>query len=397
MYKNVGYGRKEIADAAYDQMLKLTSSPGQHTAVTPVRLAAKLAQITPGSLSRVFFVTGGSEANETAVKMAKQYQRLSGFGNRYKIIARRGEYHGATHLTMALGKPSGGFWADYEPLVPGIRHIPQPYCYRCPAGATSTDCELECAKELENMIAFEGPEQVAAVIMTPICQSTPVAVPPPEYWPMVRAACDKYGVLLIDDEVVTGFGRTGKMFGIENWGIVPDIMTMAKGLTSGYLPLAACIARSEVAQKFAGEEKETFRHTITFGGNPVACAAALANLQIIEREKLTERATALGKYFEEQAQILYSHPIVGDIRGLGLFYAIELVMDRKTKERFSPTVRLEARLSSKLRVAGLLTRVHAGAVRFIPPLCITESEIDDSISMMDRAIGEVEEELSINT
>jgi adenosylmethionine-8-amino-7-oxononanoate aminotransferase len=397
MYKNVGYGRKEIAEAAYEQMLKMTSPPGEHTAVPPVKLAAKLAQITPGSLSKAFFVTGGSEANETAVKMAKQYQRLSGFGNRYKIIARRGEYHGATHLAMSLGKPTGGDWADYEPLVPGIRHVSQPYCYRCPFELVYPDCSLVCAKELEKVIEFEGPEQVAAVIMTPICQSTPVIVPPQEYWPMIRATCDKHGVLLIDDEVVTGFGRTGKMFGIENFGVVPDIMTMAKGLTSGYLPLAACIANTEVARKFAGEDRETFRHVITFGGNPVSCAVALVNIDIMERERLPEKVGALGDYLKDQIQILYKHPVVGDIRGIGLMYAIELVKDRKTKEKFGKKLGLDNRFVGKLREAGLLTRVRGGAIRFIPPLTITRSEIDESIAIMDQVIGELGKEISANT
>lgn len=393
MYKNIGYGRKEIAEAAYDQMLKLTSSPGEHVPIPPVKLAAKLAQITPGDLSRTFFVTGGSEANETAVKMAKQYQRLSGFGNRSKIIARRGEYHGATHLTMALGRISPDAWANYEPLVPGIRHIPQPYCYRCPYELAYPDCGLTCARELERVIEFENPEQVAAVLMTSICQSTPVIIPPAEYWPMIRSICDKYGVLLIDDEVVTGFGRTGKMFGIENWDVVPDIMTMAKGLTSGYLPLAACIATTTVAGKFAGEEKEAFRHIITFGGNPVSCAASLANIDIMERENIPENVAAMGEYFKDRVQTLYDHSMVGDIRGIGMMWAIELVKDRKTKERFDKKLGLDKQIQIKFRDAGLITRVRGGAIRFLPPLIITREEIDESIGIMDRVIGEFEKAL----
>jgi len=395
MYKNIGYGRKEIAEAAYDQMLKLTSSPGEHIPIPPVKLAAKLARITPGSLSRTFFVTGGSEANETAVKMAKQYQRLSGFGSRCKIIARRGEYHGATHLAMALGRLSPDAWVNYEPLVPGIRHVPQPYCYRCPYGLVYPGCELACAKELDRVIEFENPEQVAAVLMTSICQSTPVIIPPAEYWPMIRSICDKHGVLLIDDEVVTGFGRTGKMFGIENWDVAPDIMTVAKGLTSGYLPLAACIASTEVARKFAGEEKEAFRHIITFGGNPVSCAASLANIDIMEREKIPENVAALGEYFKDRVQTLYDHPIAGDIRGIGMMWAIELVKDRKTKEKFDKELGLDKRIQAGLRDAGLLTRISGGAIRFLPPLTISREEIDESIAVMDKVIGEFEKELSL--
>jgi len=392
MYKNIGYGRKEIAEAVYAQMLKITSSPGQHVPVTQVTLSSRLARITPGSLSKTFFVTGGSEANETAVKMAKQYQRLSGFARRYKIIARRGEYHGATHLTMSLGRPFADAWTNYEPLVSGIRHVPQPYCYRCPYGLAYPDCKLVCARELERVIEFEGPEQVAAVIMTPVCQSTPVIVPPSEYWRIIRDICDRHGVLLIMDEVVTGFGRTGKMFGIENWGIVPDIMTMAKGLTSGYLPLAACIVKGEVAKQFADQETETFRHIITFGGNPVSCAAALANLNIMEKEKIPEQVTAMGEYLTDKIQVLYEHPIVGDIRGIGLMVAVELVKDRKTKEPFGKEADLDQRVRAKLREAGLLTRVHGGSIRFLPPLTISRDELDESIAIMDKAIGEFEKE-----
>jgi len=389
MYKNVGYGRKEIADAAYAQMLKLTSPPQYDYATVPlIKLAAKLAQITPGSLSRTFFANGGSEANETAVKLAKHYQRLAGFGNRYKIIARREEYHGFTHLTMNLGKPSGMSWASYEPLVPGIRHIPQPYCYRCPLGLSYPACDLACARELEKVIEFEGAQMVAAVVVVAVSQITPVNVPPPDYWPMIKSICDKYGVLLIDDEVVCGFGRTGKMFGMENWGVVPDIMTMAKGITSGYLPLAACIAKSEVSQKF---EDEAFQQVITFGGLPTSCAAALANIEIIEKEKLVERAATLGEYVAQQMQTLYEHPMVGDIRGIGLMWGVELVKDRKSKERLTPEVGRD--LALKLRQAGLITRTQDGTIRFFPPLVITQDEIDESIAIMDRAIGELEKEL----
>ncbi len=393
MYKNVGYGRKEIADAVYAQMLELTSPPGGRggTTVPAVKLAAKLAEITPGDLLRTFFVTGGSEANETAVKMAKQYQRLSDFANRYKIIARMGEYHGSTHLTMSLGKRTGTAWAAYEPLVPGVRHISQPYCYRCPLELQYPDCGLACARELERVIQFESKEMVAAVIMTSICQSLPVIIPPPDYWPKIRSICDENGVLLIDDEVVCGFGRTGKMFGIEHWGVTPDIMTVAKGLTSGYAPLAACIASSKITKKF-DESKEPFSHIFTFGGNPICCTAALANLEIFEREKLVKRAATMGEYFSKQVQTLYEHSLVGDIRGIGLMWAIELVKDKKTKESF--TREEDKDIAGKLREAGILTAVTGGAIRFLPPLIINKDEIDEFLTIVDKVIGELEKELS---
>lgn len=391
MTRAIGYGRKEIADAVYAQMLKLSAPPGASgTTVPTIRLAAKLAQITPGSLSKSFFTTGGNESIETAVKMARHYQRLSGFGNRYKIIAREHEYHGQSFLAMALGKHSAAMFAPYEPLVPGIRHVAQPYCYRCPLRLEYPDCGVACAKELERVIQFEGPEMVAAFIATTVCQNAPVVVPPPDYWPTIRAICDKYGVLLICDEVVDGFGRTGKMFAVEHWGLVPDMMALAKGIASGYLPLGACIATSEVSKKF---DEALFIHLITYGcGTPAPCAAALANIEIIERERLPERAAAMGEYFSKKAEALYEHPTVGEIAGIGLLWNIELVKDKKSKERFGPAA--DALTVRKLREAGLITRVDGGAIRFTPPLIITEDEIDESIAIMDKVIGQMEKELS---
>lgn len=394
MYKNIGYGRKEIADAVYAEMMKLSSPPGHGSTVPPIRLANKLAQITPGSLSKCFFTTGGAEAIEVAVKISKQYQRNAGFPNRYKIIARTGEYHGLSHLTMSLGKKSGTAHEVYEPLVPGVRHVPQPYCYRCPMGLEYSSCNMACVKELNRVIEFEGEEMVAAFIMTAICQSTPVMKPPSEYFPMVREICNKHGVLLIDDEVVTGFGRTGKMFAAEHWGVVPDIMTIAKGIVSGYLPLGACVTKAELSKKFE-DEKKAFRHIITYGGMPAPCAAALVNIDILEREKLPERAATMGEYFSRKVEKLWEHPIVGDIRGMGLMWGIELVKDKKTKEKFSSED--DKKVRKKLREGGLLTSCSDGVIRFLPPLCITESEIDESIAIIDKVIGELGKELSAGT
>lgn len=296
-------------------------------------------------------------------------------------------------MTMSLGKKSGTAHAVYEPLVPGIMHVPQPYCYRCPVELQYPDCGLACAKELERVIEFEGPEMVAAVLMTAICQSTAVMSQPPDYFPMIRSICDKYGVLLIDDEVVTGFGRTGKMFAVEHWGVVPDFMTVAKGIISGYLPLGACISKSEVSEKFEGKkDREAFRHTITYGGMPACCAASLVNIEIMEREKLPERAATMGEYFAKQIQTLYEHPIVGDIRGTGLMWAIELVKDKKSKEKLTPEE--DTKIREKLREGGLITSCMGGAIRFLPPLIITQGEIDESITIMDKVISEFGKELS---
>ncbi|MDB9844114.1 aspartate aminotransferase family protein [Porticoccaceae bacterium] len=391
MYKAVGYGRKEIVDAAFNQMLELESSAQFDVATIPaIELAARLAKITPGELSRTFFVCGGSEANEVAVKTAKHYQRLSGFGNRYKIIARSGEYSGFTHMTMALGRLNGTIHSPFEPLASGTRHIPQPYCYRCPLGLEYPSCGVACAGELERVILEEGPELVAALLTTSISQQTTAAIPPPEYWPMIRDICDKYGVLLIDDEVVCGFGRTGKMFGMENFGIVPDIMTVAKSLTSGYLPLGACITSSKISEKFE-EKQDVFRNVTTFGGLPGCCAASLANLDIIEDEGLVQNAQDMGLYISERLELLREHPMVGDVRGIGLFWCIEIVKDKKSKEKL--TLLEAGNLKAKLKEGGLLTRVDEGIIRFMPPLVISKEEVDEGLSIIDKAISHFEKEM----
>ena len=391
MYKNVGHGRQEIVDAVTAQLQRMPSAPMFHAATLPaVQLAAKLAEITPGSLSRVHYVNSGSEANEAAVKIAKQYHKLAGDGTRTKIIAREGEYHGFTHMAMALGKDSG-MYATYEPHMPGVSHVPHPYCYRCPLGLEYPDCGVACAKSLESKIVHEGPETVAAFLTVPVSQQSPAAVPPPEYWPMIKSICDKYGVLLIVDEVVCGFGRTGKWFGIENWDVEPDMIAMAKGLTSGYMALGAVIASKEISDTYA-KSRDVLRNVATFGGMPGSCAAGLANLKIMEEEDLVAKSASMGEYISGELEGLKDHPMVGDIRGLGMFWGIELVKDKETKEPIHP-LRDVGKLTKMLAELGLVTRCDNGTIRFMPPLIMTREEVDESIGIIDRAIGQLEAEL----
>lgn len=396
MYNQIGYGRQEIADAVYDQMKKLALMPGHNTTLPMIKLATKIAEITPGTLSRVFFATGGGESNETAVKMAKKYQLNLGFRNRYKVIARRYSFHGTTYGNMSIGRRPGKAWEDFLPGVPGVRHVAHPYCYRCTYGLEYPNCNLQCAKAVERMIQTEGPDSVAAVITDPMSISTGAAVPPPEYFPLVRSICDKYGVLLIVDEVVTGFGRTGKMFGMENFGVVPDIMVLGKGLASGYLPISAAIATKEVAQKFETGPKEMLLHSYTFSGHPVLCAAALANIEIIEKEKLVENSAAMGKYLFEKLSALYDHASVGDVRGLGLMCGIELVRNKKTKESLRPEDNLAGRVKAKFMKAGVLPgTVFVTTISIVPALVITKDEIDEIVAVTDKVISNIERELSI--
>ena len=364
---NVGHGRAEIAEAAYRQMLKLPLSPPGTTTTPAVELAQKLAEITPGSLSRAFLVSGGSEANETALKIAKAYHSRRGEPGRYKVISRKGSYHGATAGVMWLGRKPA-LLRDFEPMTPGMVYAPQPNPYRCELGGeTPSECAVRCAEAVEELILFHGPETVAAVIAEPVTTSIGAAVPGDEYWPMLRDICDRYGVLLIDDEVICGFGRTGKMFATEHWGVVPDIMTMAKGMCSSYLPIGAAVVREEIAGSFVGKDN-TFKHIFTCSGHPVCAAAALKNIEIIEAEGMVQNAAEVGAYFKEQLEgLMVDHPIVGEVRGLGLLLAVELVKDRQTKEPFPEDAEIGKRLTAKMRDHGLLLNVAPGAVTFGPP------------------------------
>ena len=272
---NVGYGRQEIADAVYEQIQKLPYYPHSQINVPATLLAEQLADCLPGDLNHVYFCNSGSEANETAIKIARQYGRQTYPGqNRYKIISRYRGYHGFTYGAMSATGQARRRKA-FEPLVPGFPHAHPPYCYRCPVGLESSSCGIACADEIERIIQGEGPETVIAIIAEPIIGGGGVIVSPDEYLPKLRQICDDYGLLLILDEVITGFGRTGKMFACEHWDVQPDLITLAKGLTSGYLPLGACVASTEVFNTFLGEadENKEFAQVCTYGGHPVACAA----------------------------------------------------------------------------------------------------------------------------
>jgi len=394
---NVGYGRTEIAEAAYEQMLKLTYFPQGTTTVPTIKLAEKLAEITPGSLSRVFPVSGGSEANETALKIARAYHKRRGEPGRYKIISRRGSYHGMTGGVIWLGGgPPVPSREDFEPMHPGMLHAPQPNPYRCEMGGeTPSECAIRCAQAIEDLIVFHKPETVAAVIAEPVGLPQGVAVPGDEYWPMLRQICDRYGVLLIADEVICGFGRTGKMFAMEHWGVVPDIMTMAKGIISSYLPLAATVVKKEVADHFAGEDN-FLRHTLTFSGHPVSAAASLKNIEIMENEGLVQNAAEVGEYLKEQLEgLIVDHPSVGDVRGIGMLIAVELVADRKSKAKFPPEAKIADRLNESFRNHGLIFKASGDILSIGPPLCITRDEVDEMVHAIDLSLWELEGELRI--
>ena len=392
--QNVGYGRREIADAVAEQLVKINYSPEHTTNEPALRLVDRLASLAPDKQSRVFLVSGGSEGIETALKMSKKYHKLRGEPGRYKVISRTGSYHGGTLATISLGGGAGAGDKDFGPLMPGNVHISLPNPYRCIYCSQRGECTLQCGQDVERAILDEGPELVAAFVAEPLSAAT-CTVPHPDYWPTVRSICDRYGILIIADEVVTGFGRTGKMFASDHWDLVPDILVGAKGLSSGYQPIGAAIATKKVADTFVGGDREMFRHIFTFGGHPAACAAALANLDILEREDLVENSAKMGAYLFNQLQTLHEHPIVGEIRGgLGLLCGIELVKDRSNRERFPAEAGLGKRITAAFQRHGLLARQRGDIIFLIPPLIVTRSEIDYVVGQVDKVLSDVERELT---
>ena len=387
---NAGYGRREIVEAVAAQMLDISFvSPFSFPNLPQIKLAGELAKISPmGPQTRSFFVTGGSEAVETALKLAKSYQRKRGFGDRHKTISRRVAYHGTTMGALSVNGLTG-VRNGFGPLVPGARHVPLPHRYRCDYCALAAQCSGTCADEIERLIEFEGPETVAAIIMEPVQNSGGAIVPPPGYLQRVRQICDHHGILMIADEVICGFGRVGDWFGSSALGVAPDIMTCAKGITSGYAPLGAVMVRKEVADVFIGEESDKFMHGITFGGHPASCAAALANIAIIEREQLNERARTMGDYMiRELRAAVGEHPNVGDIRGMGLFLALELVYDQRTKQPLEEP-NLMGWLSDQFKRRGLICRADDRldpVIQHAPPLNIPQGDADQVVAIVADVI-----------
>lgn len=396
-FRNVGHGREEIAKAVYEQLASVSMNVYAGATPATIQLAAKLAEITPGDLTRTFFCQGGSEANESSLKLAQAYHVRRGDAGRYKVISRKGSYHGSTQGTMWLGEHPGFPRIDYQPKPANVVTVAAAHAYRCEFGSTSPEqCGELAAQAIERAILFEGPESVSAVIGEPVSQPLGGVVPPSNYWPMVREICDKYGVLLIFDEVITAFGRLGTWFGAELVGTTPDIMSFAKGVTSGYFPVGGTIATSKVADVFSGGPEKTWSHMYTYSGHPGGAAAALKNLEIIERENLVENARVRGEQLQERLQQMKSkHQMVGDVRGVGLIQGIEFVADRETKRHFDPSLRVNARLTAKLIERGVWIRVPAYIIPIAPPLTITVDQLDELCDAIDESLTEVSKDLGV--
>lgn len=373
MNLNIGHQHPKVIRAIQEQAAKLCyAHPSMATEARAV-LGEKIAAVTPGNLKKTFFCLGGAEANENAIKIARQYT------GKHKILARYKSYHGATHGAIALT-------GDYrrlpvEPAMPGAVHFLDPYCYRCPFGWTRDTCHSECIRHVEDVIKYEGPDHIAAIIMEGITGSNGLLVPPDDYWPRVREICDKYGILLISDEVMSGWGRTGKWFAVDHWNVVPDIITTAKGITAGYVPLGAVIVSEKIAQYF---EDNMLWCGLTYSAHPLACAAGSATISVYEEDGLIENAANLGVYLGERLETLKtSHPSVGDVRYIGLFSALELVTNKASKE---PCPVMGA-IGQFLRANGLFTFIFGSVLFIVPPLCITAAQLDEGLSIIEQALA----------
>ena len=398
--KNIGHRWPEIAEAVSQQMTTLAyANSGAYSTVPGILLAKKVAELAPGDLNRVFFCGGGSEAVEIATKLARQYQFITGNASRTKIISRRGQYHGSTTTAMSIGNRGRRTHGMFEPFQPNAIQVDPPYCYRCPWGfqdRTNRSCCMLSVKSLENVIEGEGADTIAAFIATPIPSGN--QIPADEYWPGVRELCDKHGILLIADEIICGFGRLGAWFGMERFGVQADVMTIAKALTSGELPVGAVVASKRVADAFDNAEGEMgqFHHGVTYGGHPAVMAAGLKNLEIMERENVVGNSDTVGRYLYDKAVSVLqeNHPTVGYVGGgLGLLMAIEIVKDRKTKERYpgGSDGPFAKRFTDIVRDKGLAIRVGDN-ITLSPPLTITTGIVDDIIDILDQSLTEMERE-----
>jgi taurine---2-oxoglutarate transaminase len=385
MCVNIGHGDERVINAIIEQARQLPYAGPPMTTKPRAVLGKLLSEITPGNLDRFLFTLGGADANENAVKLVRAYT------GRHKILARYRSYHGATAGAMALtGDPRRLAW---EPnLMTGVVHFLDPYRYRSTFHRTNPDLsEAEFSQDylnhLEEIIQYEGPETIAAILLESVTGTNGVIIPPEGYLPGVRQLCDRYGILLIADEVMSGFGRTGKWFAVQHWDVLPDLITMAKGLTSAYAPLGAVAMRPEIADFF---RERTFQSGLTYNAHPISLAAAIANIQVIEEDHLVERAYAMGPVLRRMLTDLgEQHPSVGEVRNIGLFGILELVRDRRTKEPMAPYNDSSPEMAAFRKYMldhGVYLYTHWHTVLIIPPLIITEEQLQEGFAILDKAL-----------
>lgn len=400
---HVGHGRKELADVARDQMMKLAYSSAFSTFShePAIRLAAKVASMAPGDLNAIFFTSGGSESNDSAFKLIRHYWLLKGEHKRTKIISRKKAYHGVSMgATSATGIPE--FWnmPGSGSLAPSFFHAEAPNGKSCSYDPSNSDTRCACAESIRTIIEDEGAETIAAVLAEPIQGAGGLIIPHDGYLQQVRQICDEYGIIFMADEVITGFGRTGKMFGVENWDVQPDIMTVAKGITSGYMPLGGVIVSEKIHQELIDLSTATLFHGFTYSGHPTACAVALKNIEIIENENLVANSKRMGERMLNGFQSLQqAFDIVGSPRARGLLGAFELQQDRETQTNFPSTLPVAAQVVALAAERGLICRsvTYEGVNSIIlsPPLIINETQVDSIIAILHDSIKQVRINLAV--
>jgi putrescine aminotransferase len=384
---NVGYGRRELADAAYRQLIELPfyNSFFNTTNVPALQLASALAAVAPDGFEHVFFAGSGSEGNDTVVRLVRRFWDLQGQPQRKVIISRRNAYHGSTIAAASLGGMAGMHAQGGLP-IPDIVHIEQPYHFELGGDLDRDEFGLVAARWLEAKILELGPERVAAFIGEPVQGAGGVIIPPPTYWPEIQRICDRYGILLVSDEVICGFGRLGRWFGCELMGARPDLITFAKGVTSGYIPLGGVLVGARVAAALI-DRGEEFAHGFTYSGHPVACAVGLANLAIIEREKLVERVRDdVGPYLRQAFESLADHPLVGVAETCGLMAGLVLVRDKARRQPFSEEWKAGMLCRAHMFAQGVVMRAVGDRMIVAPPLVITRGEIDQMIALIRASL-----------
>lgn len=389
MNVNIGHGDQRITEAVKRQMEEVSFVyPGMITDARG-KLGKKLSELAPSSLNKTFFTLGGAEAIENGIKLARM------FTGRHKIITQYRSYHGATYGAISAGGDPRKFPIDSQ-RAPGFVHVENPYFYRCPWNSNSfEECGELAARNLEQVIKYENPDSIAAILLEGESGSSGCIKYPPNYWKLVREICDKYGILIIDDEVMSGFGRTGKMFGVDHHGVEPDIMCLAKGLTSGYLPLGGVMISDTIAKHF---DDHPMVIGLTYSAHAVSCTAAVENIRIIEEDGLVENAAKMGAHIEAGIERLKEkHPSIGDYRNTGLLGCIELVKNRETKEPVTPwnakpsDMEATNRMAAKIREAGMFTFVRWNWIFTAPPLCVTKDQIDEGLAIISQAIAIADE------
>jgi putrescine---pyruvate transaminase len=376
----LGHGRRDLADAAREQLETLAYASGYagSSNMRAIELAERLARLTYPTINRFFFTSGGAEANESAIKMARSYWKLRGRPTKTKVISRELGYHGTTLAAMSA-TGLAGYWPLFEPRVPGFIHIPSPYPYRAAPTDGTTSYGAAIADELEKAILREGAETVAVFLAEPVIGVGGVIVPPDDYFPRIREICDRHDVLFAADEVITGFGRTGRWFALDHWSVVPDIVQFAKAITSGYFPLGGIGVSDEIA-RVLDEAQVPWMHAFTYSAHPAGCAVALRALQIIEEENLVAEATRKGTYLMNALRArLADHPHVGEIRGTGLMCAVEFVKDRETRQAFPPEEQVGARIHAETQASGLVSRIRGDVFVLAPPF-VTPDDLLDRIA-----------------